>query len=79
MFIFGKIKTYIIAALAMAIPIIYIMGRVTGASKEKTKVLQDDLQAEKKNTNFYKAMAEHEEDNITDRNGLTDRLRGNGL
>jgi len=77
--IFGKIKTYIIAALAMAIPIIYIMGRVTGASKEKTKVLQDDLQAEKKNTNFYKAMAEHEEDNITDRNGLTDRLRGNGL
>jgi len=79
MFIFGKIKTYIIAALAMAIPIIYIMGRVTGASKEKTKVLQDDLQAEKKNTKFYKAMAEHEEDNITDRNGLTDRLRGNGL
>lgn len=79
MFVFGKIKTYIIAALAMAIPIIYIMGRVTGASKEKTKVLQDDLQAEKKNTDFYKAMAEHEEDNITDRNGLTDRLRGNGL
>jgi len=78
-FVFGKIKTYIIAALAMAIPIIYIMGRVTGASKEKTKVLQDDLQAEKKNTDFYKAMAEHEEDNITDRNGLTDRLRGNGL
>lgn len=79
MFIFGKIKTYIIAALAMAIPIIYIMGRVTGASKEKNKVLQDDLQAEKKNTDFYKKMAEHEEDNITDRNGLTDRLRGNGL
>lgn len=79
MFIFGKIKTYIIAALAMAIPIIYIMGRVTGASKEKNKVLQDDLQAAKKNTDFYKAMAEHEEDNITDRNGLTDRLRGNGL
>jgi hypothetical protein len=78
-FIFGKIKTYIIAALAMAIPIIYIMGRVTGASKEKNKVLQDDLQAEKKNTDFYKVMAEHEEDNITDRNGLTDRLRGNGL
>jgi len=78
-FIFGKIKTYIIAALAMAIPIIYIMGRVTGASKEKNKVLQDDLQAAKKNTDFYKAMAEHEEDNITDRNGLTDRLRGNGL
>lgn len=79
MFIFGKIKTYIIAALAMAIPIIYIMGRVTGASKEKNKVLQDDLQAAKKNTDFYKKMAEHEEDNITDRNGLTDRLRGNGL
>jgi len=78
-FVFGKIKTYIIAALAMAIPIIYIMGRVTGASKEKNKVLQDDLQAEKKNTDFYKKMAEHEADSLTDRKSLTERLRGNGL
>lgn len=55
------------------------MGQVTGRSKEKNKVLKDDLQAQKKTTDFYKAMAEHENDNITDRKSLTERLRGNGL
>ena len=79
MFIFGKIKTYIIAALAMAIPIIYVMGKVMGASKEKNKVIKDELQASEKAKNFYKAMSENEEDNITDRKSLTERLRGNGL
>ena len=77
--IFSKIKTYIIGTLAMAIPIIYLMGKVMGASKEKNKVLKDDLQASEKATDFYKAMAENEEDAITDRKSLTDRLRGNGL
>ena len=79
MFIFSKIKTYIIGALALAIPIIYVMGKVVGANKEKNKILKDDLQASKKKANFYKALSEHEEDNITDRKSLTDRLRGNGL
>jgi hypothetical protein len=78
-FIFGKIKSYIIGALALALPIIYLMGKVTGAAKEKNKVLRDDLQAEKKTSNFYKAMANHEDDNISDSKSLTDRLRGNGL
>ncbi len=79
MFIFGKIKTYIIGALALALPIIYVMGKVTGRAKEKNKVLKDDLQAQKKTTDFYKAMAEHEDDNITDRRSIIERLRGNGL
>ena len=79
MFVFGKIKTYIIGALALALPIIYVMGQVTGRSKEKNKVLKDDLQAQKKTTDFYKAMAQHENDKITDRKSLTERLRGNGL
>lgn len=79
MFIFGKIKTYIIGALALAIPIIYVMGKVRGSANEKNKVLKDDLQAQSKATNFYKKMAEHENDNITDRKSLTKRLRGNGL
>jgi hypothetical protein len=78
-FIFGKIKTYIIGALALAIPIIYVMGKVRGSANEKNKVLKDDLQAQSKATNFYKKMAEHENDNITDRKSLTKRLRGNGL
>ena len=79
MFIFGKIKTYIIGALALAIPIIYVMGKVRGSANEKNKVLKDDLQSQQKATNFYKKMAEHENDNITDRKSLTKRLRGNGL
>jgi hypothetical protein len=78
-FIFGKIKTYIIGALALSLPIIYVMGKVTGRAKEKNKVLKDDLQAQKKTTDFYKAMAEHEDDNITDRRSIIERLRGNGL
>ena len=79
MFIFGKIKTYIIATLALALPIIYVMGRIKGRAAEKTKVLEDDLQAQKKSTNFYKAMSEHEDDALTDRKSITDRLRSNGL
>jgi len=79
MFIFGKIKTYIIAALAIALPILYIIGRVKGSANEQNKVLKDDLQAQEKAKDFYKAMSEHEKTTITDRDGLTDRLRGNGL
>lgn len=79
MFIFGKIKTYIIGALALALPIIYVMGKVMGAAKEKNKVIKDELQASKKANDFYKAMAENEEDAITDRPSLIKRLRGNGL
>jgi len=78
-FIFGKIKTYIIGALALAIPIIYVMGKVMGASKEKNKVIKDELQASEKAKNFYKAMSENETDNLTDRKSVTDRLRSNGL
>ena len=79
MFILGKIKTYIIGALALALPILYVMGRVKGAAAEQNKVLKDDLQAQKKTTTFYKKMAEHEQDDIDDRASLTDRLRGRGL
>lgn len=54
MFIFGKIKTYIIATLALALPIIYVIGRVRGSANEKNKVLKDDLQAQQKATDFIK-------------------------
>jgi hypothetical protein len=78
-FLFGKIKTYIIGALALALPIIYAMGKVMGAAKEKNKIIKDELQASEKANDFYKAMAEDEEDAITDRPSLIKRLRGNGL
>ncbi len=78
--IFGKIKTYIIATLALALPIIYVMGRVKGKAAEKNKVLRDDLDTQKKVSNFYEKMAEHEDDPSTnDRNSLTERLRRDGL
>ena len=79
MFLFGKIKIYIITTLALALPIIYVMGKVTGASKEKNKVLKDDLQAQKKTSNFYKAMAEQENTSPSDRRSLIERLRRDGL
>lgn len=79
MFIFGRIKDYIIAALALAVPIIYVFGRIKGAANEKNKVLQDELETRDKVSDFYKNVAEHETDTLTDRRSLTDRLRSNGL
>jgi len=78
-FIFGKIKTYIIATLALALPILYVVGQITGRAKEKNKVLKDELEAQNKASDFYKNMAEHETDTLTDRKSVTDRLRSNGL
>tara|TARA_R110001592_G_scaffold220985_2_gene475604 strand:- start:230 stop:469 length:240 start_codon:yes stop_codon:yes gene_type:complete len=78
-FIFGKIKTYIIGALALSLPIIYVMGQVAGRSKEKTKILEDELDATQNASEFYKKMAEHETDPIPDRKSLISRLRSNGL
>ena len=79
MFILGKIKTYIIGALALALPIIYVIGQVKGRAKEKNKVLMDELNATQNASEFYKNMAEHETDNLTDSKSLSDRLRRNGL
>ena len=77
--IFGKVKTYIIATLALALPIIYVFGQIKGRAKAKNKVLTDELQAQQKAADFYKAMSENESDNLTDRKSITDRLRSNGL
>ena len=79
MFIFGKIKTYIIGALTLALPIIYVIGQIKGKAKEKNKVLMDELNATQNASEFYKNMAEHETDNLTDSKSLSDRLRRNGL
>ena len=78
--IVGKVKTYIIGALAILLPILYVLGRKDGKKIEKQKVLADELQASQKASDFYKAMAEYEDDfNPTSRNDLTDRLRRDGL
>jgi len=78
--IVGKIKTYIIASLAVLLPILYVLGRKDGKKIEKQKVLADELQAQQKASDFYKAMAEHEEDtSVNSRDGLVKRLRRDGL
>lgn len=79
MFIFGRIKEYIIAALALAIPIIYVFGRLKGAETQKRKLLKEELKTQEKVSDFYKSVAEHETDTLTDRKSVTDRLRSNGL
>jgi hypothetical protein len=78
-FLFSKIKTYAIGALALALPIIYLMGKVRGAANEKNKILTDELEAQNQASDFYKKMAEHENDAIPDRPSLVNRLRNDGL
>ena len=80
MFVIGKIKTYIIAALGILLPILYVLGRKDGKKLEKANVLADELQAKEKANDFYKAMAEHEDTfNPSSRSDLADRLRRDGL
>jgi hypothetical protein len=79
MFIVGKIKTYLLAFLALSLPILYVLGRKDGKKIEKSKVLADELQARSEAADFYKAMSEHEEFNPTGRSDLVDRLRRDGL
>lgn len=78
--IIGKIKTALLAILAVMLPILYILGRKDGGKDAKNDVLADDLEAQKKVSDFYRAMAEDAEDfNPTSRSDLTDRLRRDGL
>ena len=79
MFIVGKIKLYLITALAVLLPILYVLGRKDGKKIEKQKVLADELQAQRNASDFYRAMSEHEEFNPTNRSDLSDRLRRDGL
>lgn len=78
--IIGKIKTVLLAVTAILLPILYVLGRKDGGKEAKNDVLADDLEAQKKVSDFYKAMAEDAEDfNPTSRSDLTDRLRRDGL
>lgn len=75
----SKIKLYIIIALSVLMPIIHLLGRHKGRAAEQNKIIRDELDAQKKASNFYKSMAEHEDITTDSRSSLTDRLRGNGL
>ncbi len=82
-FITGKIKTVVIAVLAIAIPIIYIMGRLGGSSRIKQAVLKEEAEKAKKRANFYQKMAENEQEIESGRtrshSEFIDKLRQGGL
>ena len=82
-FITGKIKTVVIAVLALAIPIIYIMGRLGGSTRIKQAVLKEEAEKAKKRANFYQKMAENEQDIESGRtrshSEFIDKLRQGGL
>lgn len=84
--VLGKIKTWAIAGLAAALPIVYFLGRLIGRTKgraaaesERTK---DANESAKEVSDFYREMAKDEEftnGNLNDRDRLSDRLRDKGL
>jgi hypothetical protein len=82
-FITGKIKTAIIIAFSVALPVIYVLGRLGGGRRVKNAVLKDELEAANKRSDFYKAMQGHESDIQANaprnRTELVERVRRNGL
>lgn len=77
--IFGRVKDLIIAALALAIPVIYVFARLKGKAAYEKQALKDELETSNEIKDFYKKMAEDETDTLTDTKSVTDRLRQNGL
>jgi len=78
--IFGRVKDLILAGFAIALPILYIIGRTQGKAAEKNKILKDELKTKEKVSKFYKKMAEHEDDPSTnDKRNFSKRLRDKGL
>lgn len=84
--VFGKIKTWVIAGLAAALPIIYVIGRFIGRTKGRAAAeserTQDANESAKEVSDFYREMAKDEEvtnGNLNDRDRLSDRLRDKGL
>ena len=79
----GKIKIYLMAALAALLPILYILGRRDGSKLERTSVLEDELETQKDIAEFHKNMEqannEAEDAKPRTRDELIKRLRDNGL
>lgn len=82
-FLTGKLKTYIIGALAVLLPILYVLGRRDQKKIQRSQALEDSLELEKDRSEFYKSMEqdsnEIEGNAPSSRNDIIKRLRGNGL
>jgi len=82
-FLTGKLKTYIIGALAVLLPILYVLGRRDQKQIQRSKALEDALETETDRADFYKSMEQHNNDiegnTPSSRDDIVKRLRGNGL
>lgn len=82
-FLTGKLKTYIIGALAVLLPILYVLGRRDQKQIQRSQALEDALETEKDRADFYRSMEQHSNDiedtTPSSRSDIVKRLRGNGL
>jgi len=81
--IWGKIKIILAGAVAMLLPILYLLGRRDGSKLEKGKAVEEALKTEHERADFYKEM-EQESNEIEsnaprNRTELSKRLREHGL
>ena len=77
--IFGRVKDLVIAALAMALPVIYVFAKLKGKAAYEKQALEDEVETSNQVKDFYKKMAQDETDTLTDNRSVADRLRQNGL
>ena len=82
-FITSKIKTAIIVVLSVGLPILYVLGRLTGGTKVKQAVLKEEAEKAEKRADYYKEMAEDEQEIEANKPGnrddLVSKLRTGGL
>jgi len=79
-FISGKIKTWAIAAAAVALPLLYVLGRKDGRKASQVQQLKDAAETNYDRAEFYKKMADYPDDNARfTRHDLVERLRTKGL
>jgi len=85
--LWAKIKASLAAlfwgAIAILLPVLYILGRKDGASKEQVQKAEEAVKAEKKKAEFYREMGEDKDEIVrskpTNKSDLVNRLRNNGL
>jgi hypothetical protein len=81
--IWGKIKIILAGAVAMLLPILYILGRRDGSKLEKGKALEEAVNTEHERADFYKEMEQKTNDIQNNaprtRDDLSKRVREHGL
>ena len=79
----GKLKTFVIGALTILLPVIYFLGRRDQKQIQKSEALEDAFETESDRADFYRSMEQHSHEiegaSPTSRDDIVKRLRGNGL